>query len=350
MTFTRRDLGIGAGALAASALVPGRAIAEGLSAEAEKALHEAAQKEGSLTWYDAHHAVEQAEATGRAFTAKYPGVKCNVVRTTANVAYQRFKAEIKAGGPQVDVLSSTDISHPVEMKRLGQIEKYVPANAVTLSKVLQNVDPDGFFHVTSIGTIAVTYNSGKVKPQDLPKKWIDLVDPKWKDQVSVGHPAFSGYVSIWVWEMNRLYGWDYFTKLKANNPQIGRSIQDTLTMLRSGERSVAAGSTATAFEAKAKGEPIDVAYMEEGTILIVAPSCIVKGAKNPNAAKLFMEFLSSAEASKVSADFYGESIHPSVPSKGGKPLDQLKILIAPPDKLVKELPEIKEKWRDTFGV
>lgn len=350
MTITRRELGVGAGAIGAAALLPSRAHAQGLAADAEKALYEAAKKEGELTWYDAHHAVEQAEATGRAFTAKYPGVKVNVVRTTANVAYQRFRAEVKAGGPQVDVLSSTDMSHPVEMKRLNQIEKFVPANAVTLSKVLQNADPDGFFHVTSIGTIAVTFNSGKVKPADAPKKWTDLLDPKWKNQVSVGHPAFSGYVSIWVWEMNRLYGWDYFNKLKANSPQIGRSIQDTLTMLRSGERSVAAGSLATAFEAKAKGEPIDVSYPSDGTVLIIAPSCIVKGAKHPNAAKLFMEFLTSADASKVAVGFYGESIHSSVPAKAGKPLDQLTTMIAPPDRLVKELPELKEKWRDTFGV
>ena len=95
----------------------------------------------------------------------------------------------------------------------------------------------------------------------------------------------------------------YFEKLKDNNPQIGRSIQDTLTMLRSGERMVAAGSTSTAFESKVKGEPIDVAYQEEGTLVVVAPSCVLKGAKKPNAAKLFMEYMSSPAASQIAVDF-----------------------------------------------
>ena len=244
MIISRRQFTIGAAAAAGSASWSLGAHANGLTTDAEKALYEASKTEGQLTWYDAHHAVEQAEAIGKAFSDKYPGVKCNVVRTTANVAYNRLNQELKAGGPQCDLLSSTDISHAVELKNKGLLDKFVPANGSTLSVNLQKIDPDGFYHVTSIGTIGITYNSAKVKPEEVPKKWTDLLEPKWKNQVSVGHPSFSGYVSIWVWEMQRLYGWDYFEKLKASSPQIGRSIQDTLTHLRSGERMVAAGSLA----------------------------------------------------------------------------------------------------------
>ncbi len=347
--ITRRQLGIGAAATLAGLALPGTAHAQ-LAADAEKALHEAAKAEGEFTWYDAHHDAELAEVFAKAFTAKYPGVKVNVVRTTANIAYQRVQQELKAGSLQCDVLSSTDVSHCLELKAKGVVEKFTPANAKTVIPALQNVDADGYFHVTSTGTIAVTYNSGLVKPEDVPKKWQDLLDPKWKNQVSVGHPGFSGYVSIWVYEMDRLYGWQYFETLKANNPQIGRSIQDTLTMLRSGERMVAAGSTSTALGSKVKGEPIDVAYPEDGTLVIVAPSCILKGAKKPNAAKLFMEFMSSPAASQIAVDAFGESIHAAIKPKAGKSLDQLKTIIAKPDLLQKAQPELKEKWRETFGV
>ena len=348
-TMTRRHFGLGAAATAVGSAWPRAAKAE-LPADAEKALYAAAKGDGEFTWYDAHHHAELAELYGKAFSAKYPGVKVNVVRTTANIAYQRVAQELKAASLQCDVLSSTDISHCMELKAKGLLEKFTPANAKTVIPALQNSDPDGFFHVTSTGTIAVTYNSGKVKPDDVPKKWNDLVDPKWKNQVSVGHPGFSGYVSIWVYEMDRLYGWQYFEKLKALNPQIGRSIQDTLTMLRSGERMVAAGSTATAFESKVKGEPIDVAYPEDGTLVVVAPSCILKGARKPNAAKLFMEFMSSPAASQIAVDAFGESIHAAVKPKAGKSLDQLKTIIAKPELLLKAQSELKEKWRETFGV
>ena len=240
MTITRRQFSAGASALLGSATLPNLALGQ-FAGDAEKALHEAAKKEGELTWYTAHYAVEQAEEYGREFTAKYPGVKCNVIRTTAHVAYQRLAQELKAGGPQVDVFASTDVSHCLELKSKGLLESFTPANSKTVVPEVQNQDPDGTFHTTSLGVIGITYNSNKVKPGDLPTNWPDLVDPKWKNQVSVGHPAFSGYVGIWVWQLTQLYGWQYFDKLKANNPQIGRSIQDTLTMLRAGERSVAAG-------------------------------------------------------------------------------------------------------------
>ena len=118
MTITRRQFSAGAGALLGSTALPGLALGQ-FAGDAEKALHEAAKKEGELTWYTAHYAVEQAEEYGREFTAKYPGVKCNVIRTTAHVAYQRLAQELKAGGPQVDVFASTDVSHCLELKVKG---------------------------------------------------------------------------------------------------------------------------------------------------------------------------------------------------------------------------------------
>jgi iron(III) transport system substrate-binding protein len=332
-----------------TALTSSRVLAT-LAPDAEKALYAAAQKEGEVTLYTAHYAADLAERFGAAFTAKYPGVKVNVVRTTAQVAYQRLTQELKSGGPQVDLFQTTDIGHCVELKGKGLLEKYIPANATTLIPALQNVDPDGFYHTTSIGIVGVTYNTSKVKPGEAPKKWQDLLDPRWKNQVSVGHPAFSGYVGIWAYEMNRLYGWDYFEKLKANAPQIGRSIQDTLTMLRAGERSVAAGATQTALEAKLRGEPIDIIYPEDGTIVVIAPSAIPKGCKHPNAAKLLLEFFSSPDASVVSLTGQQDGIHPGSTPKGAKPFQELKSLVANADALVKGIPDIKERWRDTFGI
>jgi iron(III) transport system substrate-binding protein len=349
MTITRRQFAAGASALLGSCALP--RLAQGqFSGDAERALYEAAKSEGELTWYTAHYAVEQAEQYGREFTAKYPGVKCNVVRTTAHVAYQRLAQELKAGGPQVDVLASTDVSHCLELKDKGLLERFTPVNAATIVPEVQNQDSEGYFHTTSLGVIGITYNSSKVKPGDLPTNWPDLIDPKWKNQVSVGHPAFSGYVGIWVWQLTALYGWQYFEKLKANNPQIGRSIQDTLTMLRAGERSVAGGSTATALEAKDKGEPIDVIYPSDGCVIIVAPSAIIKGCKHPNAAKLFMEFMMSPQASEIAASRSQDGLYASIKPKGGKPLSEIKKLIAKPTDLLKGVPEIKEKWRDTFGI
>ena len=90
-----------------------------------------------------------------------------------------------------------------------------------------------------------------MKEADAPKNWTDLLDPKWKDKIALGHPGFSGYVGTWVVTLRKLYGWDFFEKLAKNNPQVGRSINDTVTMLNAGERrSRAPGRSAPRWRAR----------------------------------------------------------------------------------------------------
>src|ERR1700693_4875057 len=66
-------------------------------------LVEAARKEGSVTWYIAQVDTQTAEAMGRAFTARYPGITVSVIRTTGQVAYERLLQDLKNDAPQCDV-------------------------------------------------------------------------------------------------------------------------------------------------------------------------------------------------------------------------------------------------------
>ncbi|HYM32679.1 MAG TPA: extracellular solute-binding protein [Candidatus Cybelea sp.] len=341
-------MSVAAGLVAAMFFVTQTPAQSGHEAE----LYAAAKKEGELTWYTAHSDDITAQALGRAFEAKYPGIKVAVVRTTAQVAFQRVSQEIKAGAMQVDVLSSTDVGHYVYLKEKGLLEKYVPENASKVLDIYKNIDPDGFYHVTSAGLIGIAFNTAKLKEADAPKNWTDLLDPKWKDKIALGHPGFSGYVGTWALTLRKLYGWDFFEKLKANNPQIGRSINDTVTMLNAGERLVAgSGPAATALESAAKGNPIAMIYPTDGTVLIIAPSGIMKGAHHPNAARLFMEFLLSVEASKVWVDHFSESMRPEVPAfGGGKSAKDVKTIRPSIQEITTGIPEVIKQWRDTFGV
>src|SRR4051794_7664575 len=106
------------GVLAAAAIIAGRgsASAQGLPAH-ERDLYDAAKREGEITWYAGQLAAEPAEAVGRAFTMRYPGVRVNVVRSTSQVAFQRLSQDMRAGIAQCDVLSSTDYGHSTFLKR-----------------------------------------------------------------------------------------------------------------------------------------------------------------------------------------------------------------------------------------
>lgn len=324
---------------------------EPLSASEKKLLEAAKAGKESVTWYISHYTAETAELLGKGFQQRYPGVPINVIRTTAQVAFQRLSQDLKANVQQCDVISTTDLGHFSFLRSKSLLAKFTPEAAAKAHKQFQSLDPEGYFHVTSAGLVLINYNTRKLEGKELPRRWVDLLDPKWKGEVTVGHPGFSGYVGTWVVMMKKLHGWDYFKKLEANKPQIGRSINDTVTMLNAGERSIGAGPSATTLHSAGKGNPVGVIYPEDGALLMIAPSAVMANSKNPNAARLLMEFLLSIEASKINVSEFSEPMRPEVPpASGGKPLSEVKTIRPSFEEIEKGIPEIKELWRETFGI
>jgi len=318
----------------------------------EKDLYEAAKKEKQFTFYTAHYNTEEASRLCDAFDKKYPGVKCNFVRTTAQVAFQRFQQDLQANVPVASVFSSTDVGHYPDLKKRGLLMEYKPHNlAKMVDSLKQYNDKDNTYWVTAAALVVITYNNSLVAEKDAPKNWPDLLDSKWKDKVAIGHPAFSGYVGTWTVLMRKLYGWQYFEKLEKNKPQIGRSINDTVTMLNAKERWVAAGPEATTLLSRDKGNPVSVIYPTDGSLLMVSPSGIPKNAPAPNAGKLFVEFLLDKDAAEVSVKAHSLSVIKGIkPAVGAKPLEEIKVIRPTEEEITKGIPEVKEKFRDTFGV
>ena len=335
----------------AAALGAAAILAAGAArAQSEQELYEAAKKEGEITWYVAHYSAENAEAVGAAFTQKYPGVKANVVRATSQVVMQRLMQDVENKARNCDVIGSADEGHYVDLKQKKLLTQYTPKNAATVFKQFQGVDPDGYYHITAAAMLVLAYQTEQVKAEEAPSKWTDLLDPKWKGKISLGHPAFSGSVGTWTVLLTNMYGWDYFEKLEKNKPQIGRSLLDATTMLVAKERSVGAVLDAGTGKAIERGAPIKMVYPSDGSLLLASPSAIPASAPHPNAAKLFMEFLLSPEASKVGVSYYNASLHESVPPPTGmKSAAEVKTVRPTAAEIFKGVPEAIERWRETFG-
>lgn len=313
------------------------------------ALEAAARQEREITWYTAHYPTEVAELIGRAFTTKHPGITTNVVRVTSQVAYQRLVQDLSKGVPQCDVFSSADIGHYVVLSRQNRFARYEPENEAQLSPAFQHFDKARTFYPTSMNLVFLAYNTNRVKPDQAPRRWSDLLDPKWKGQIALGHPGFSGAVGTWTVALAKLYGWSYFEKLEQNRPLIGRSINDTTTMLNAGERSVA-HTTGALIESAARGNPLGFNFAEDGTVAVINASAILANAPHPNAARLFLEFLLGREHAEISMKYGREPIRPDVqPAAGVKPLAELKILPQTPEELAEAVPAAIEHWRDIFG-
>jgi iron(III) transport system substrate-binding protein len=333
------------GALAASA-IPFAARASGITPD----LIAAARKEGSITWYIAQVDTETAEAMGRVFTKQFPGVSVSVIRTTGQVAYERLLQELKNGSPQCDVFSGTDISQYPALAKRGALANYIPAGAATLLPPFVQASDPGLMYPTSATAHVLIYNNQKVRPEDAPTKWTDLLDPKYKGLVATGHPAFSGCTGIWVLALTKKYGWDFFEKLAKNNPRVGRSGNDPVTLVNAGEALIGPAPGNTAFQQVDKGNPITPVYTVDGSTLCLGPSSIMASAPHPNAARLYMEWLLSDDFAKLSVANHGDPVHPGLAlTSGQKPLDQIPILSLTTEEVGKGIPDIIERWRDTFG-
>ncbi|MBI3515894.1 MAG: extracellular solute-binding protein [Proteobacteria bacterium] len=309
----------------------------------------AARREGTVTWYTGHTDAENASAVGRAFTEKYPEVKISVVRSTSEVAYQRLTQDLKLSMAQCDVFSSTDLAHYALLKADGKLARYVPENAAKLRPEYRDIG-DGISYPTMAGLMLLIHNTRKVAAADAPKRWTDLLDPRWKDQLSVGHPGFSGYVATWVVTMRKLYGWEYFEKFARNRPQIGRSGNDPITVLNSGERSAAVGPLGTTLKSADRGNPLAIIYPTDGSLLMISPTAILANAPHPNAARLFLEFLLDVEHARIAVRDRWESLRPEVdPAPGSVPFSSLKLIVPTVEDNVKGVPEVVERWRDLFG-
>lgn len=264
-------------------------------------LTEAARKEGELTWYVAQVDTETAEKLGRACSAAYPGLRVDVTRVTGQAALQRLMLDIENRTPHCDIFSATDISHMPMLKARGELTQYVPENHATMRPQFQALSDLGWYRATHSGRWILIHDRDKIRPEAAPKNWTDLLDRRWRGQLLLAHPAFSGGAGVWALAIKHRYGWQFFEDLAKNNPRAGRSTNDTVMPIGGGECQAGPAFAPAAYRAIDKGNLIVISQPLDGVVVMVFPSAIPARAPHPNAARLFMEWTLSETFSKMMA-------------------------------------------------
>jgi iron(III) transport system substrate-binding protein len=312
-------------------------------------LYGAAKAEGSVTWWTAHYEQSAAEKMASAFKAKYPGIEVNLLRQTAQVLNTRLSQDLKAGSTDCDVFCSTDEAHYPPLIRGNYLTQFTPPDLGLLPKQFQNLNPDHYYHLGAIGFVVINYRTDKVSTP--PATWKDFVSSAWKDKTTTGHPGASGYVGQWVTAMLRTYGDGWLNDFKNTNPKVNRSVNDTVTDIKSGERQVGAGPDNFSLASKANGVPIDIKFPDDGAVIVPGPVGILKGSKHPNAAQLFTNFMYSKEYSQALVSTSNYPLREDVAPPSGVPtLAKIKVLSNTVDQLTKELPDAIRKFRAVMGV
>ena len=312
-------------------------------------LIEDAKKEGEVVWYTSQLDDVGYNETRKAFNEKY-GVKLTIVSGASGGVYQRLAQDMQMGTARADVLSTATVGHFIDLKKQGQLVRYVPDNLVKVDPAFRNYGDDNFYHPTVFTLLAIAYNTNKVSSAEAPKSWKELLDPKWQGKIAMGHPGFSGTIAEWAATMVKLYGWDYFETLNKRAPLIGRSVNDGITSIVSGERLVTPTLASSALASGNQGNPIKLSYPEDGAVLVIQPSAILKTAPHPNAAKLLLEFLLDQEFGRIAMQSGMAATIMDAPMVPGlRKMSEIKFLAQSPQESLDGTALVISKWQGTFG-
>jgi iron(III) transport system substrate-binding protein len=350
--FSRRDILKGS-----SALIAGGVFAEPLRAAAPPpdavtpALIEAAKKEGKVAFYTAMD-LAFAERLARTFEGKFPGIAVRVERSGAERIFTRIAQEYSSNIHAVDVVNTADQAHCIVWKRNGWLAPYLPQE-VAQHYDKAYFDPDALHVTTRILVSPIAYNTNLVKKEEAPKSFADLLDPKWKGKMVKAHPAYSGTIMNATFQIARDLGWDYLEKLAKQNVLQVQSATDTPKKIALGERAVMVdGAGYLVIRNKESGQPVEIVYPEEGTPLATGPSAVFKAAPNPNAARLFQNWMHSREAQQVLVDWARQySPHKQTVEKPGiRKFSEIKLMKEDPAGVEKSAEEIKRRYAQVFKV
>jgi iron(III) transport system substrate-binding protein len=349
--ISRRDVLTGSTALGLTVFAaPIRAAAPPPEA-ITPALIEAAKKDGKVVWYTSVD-LPLAERIAKTFQERFPGVAARVERSGAERIFQRIGQEYASNIQAVDVVNSSDAAHLIVWKRNGWLAPYVPED-VAKHYPAEHKDADGTFASFRIFLCPIAYNTNLVKPEEAPKSYADLLDPKWTGKIVKAHPGYSGTILTATHQMARDIGWPYLEKLAQQKIMQVQSASDPPKKLALGERAIMAdGVEYVLFQLKEKGDPIEIVYATEGTPLIIGPNAVFKNAPNPNAARLLQSWMFSVECQQLCIDFGGlRSAHALAKEKPGrKPLRDIKLMKDDAVAVEKESEAIKKRYTQIFKV
>lgn len=250
---------------------------------------------GKLALYTSQPERDAAQ-TVTAFKKAYPGVEVEVFRSGTTEVLGKLAAEFAGGAPKADVLLIADAGSMESLKKAGRLMSYPEAKLNGLEP--GSYDADRTYFGSKLITTGIVVNTSA---KNRPTSFADLVKPEYKGQLSMPSPLYSGAAAIMLGTMTSRpdLGWSYFEKLKADDTVAVRGNGAVLTAVANGEKSYGILVDFMAFNARARGSPIDFIFPAEGNPAVTEPVAILKTTQNPAAARAFVDFILSDEGQKL---------------------------------------------------
>lgn len=294
-----------------------------------------AKKEGTLTLYTSIAASDVSLMTAE-FEKRY-GVKVTVWRAANDKVLQRVMAEQAARRNDVDAVQIAS----VELEALARENALQEVRSPHFANLIPGAVPKHHKwagHYLNVWVQA--YNTQKVRANELPKSYTDLLDPRWKGRLGIEAKNEEWFYTV-VEGMGEKAGLKFFHDLVATN---GISVRTGHSLLNN---LVASGEVPLALtvynympeQAKAKGAPIDW-FVIEPAIARTNGIAVARQAPHPHAATLFYEFILSDETQRM----LGKSGYVPTSRNVESPMKNVSIKLVDPDQVL----SAGDKWSRTF--
>ncbi|HET9716926.1 MAG TPA: ABC transporter substrate-binding protein [Pseudolabrys sp.] len=270
-------------------------------------LVEQAKKEGKVVIYATTDAVA-ANPLIKDFETLYPGIKVEYSDLNSTELYNRFIAEAAANNGTADLLWSSAMDLQVKLVSEGHAAAYASPEIKALPKwaVWKNAA-----YGTTYEPITFVYNKRLVPQADVPKDHTDLLNllntktDFYKGKITAYDPERSGVGYLFCNEdvKNFPQAWDLFRAMGKAQAKLYTSAGAMMERVTSGEHLIAYGIFGSYALGRSKKDPnLGIMLPKDYTMVTSRVAFISSKAKNPNAAKLFLDYLLSKRGQEIIAN------------------------------------------------
>ena len=306
----------------------------------------AARKEGTVSWYTSTP-IQTAQRIAKAFENE-TGIKVQLFRSGGEAVLRRFFQELDAKKIVADIVTISDPTAVEALIRRNALVAFKPKNFEKVPDEFKN--KDGYAVAQRVNLLGIVVRTDLLADTDRPKDWPDLLHPKYKGKMVMPDPSFTANQLMVVGMLAQKYGWDFYKKLKANETMIVQGHQQVSDTMTRGERPLAAeGSDAYAYDDRKAGHKVEMVFPVSGAFGVPAPTMIIKGSPNPNAAKALAEFMIGDTAQNILAEDGSYASRRDIkPPAGSRPLKEIKFIPIDYAYIEKDKQNIKQRFNEIY--
>lgn len=258
--------------------------------------------------------VDEAKIYIEAFEAAHPDIKVEWVRLSAGEVLARLRAE--AGNPQASLWLGGPSDTYILAKMDGLLAPYRESLGWQYLEA-QFKDPDGYWVGIYTGFIGFASNTDFLAKYGLepPTSWYDLLRPEFYRELSMAFPYTSGTgltrLATLVFLLGEEEGLEFERKISEQIHHYTKAGSACVTEAGLGEVAVGiAFSHDVIAKGIAKGYPVVLSFPKEGTGYEVGGMALIAGGPEPELAKVFYDWMLSAEAQSLYKQWYRVPLNP----------------------------------------